>query len=160
MGACRRARRGQRGRSPSARIGRAEAAVGRPSSPRSTYCTGRMRNLSNGPLQGGTHPANPIASPARSINGRPVDRVLRALLLACRSSAAAGKKIARAGKLATGKGSWWGAPRRVQSWHPESPRQSRRRGPSAAYMGQGRHADVGRWSSRQKTTSRRVFAEN
>ena len=64
MRACRRARRGQRRRSPSARIDRAEAAVGRHCSPRSTYCTRQTRHHINGPLAGGTHLATPIATPA------------------------------------------------------------------------------------------------
>jgi len=72
MRACRRARRGQRRRSPSARIDRAEAAVGRHCSLRSTYCTRQTRHHINGPLEGGTHLAAPTATPARSINGRSV----------------------------------------------------------------------------------------
>ena len=103
------------------------------------HCTGQTRHHINGSLEGGTYLAIPIAHLARSIKGMPVDRVLCALLLACRPSAAAGKKIARAGKLATGKGSWWGTPRRVQSWHRESPRQPRRRGPSDAHVALGGH---------------------
>ena len=54
-------------------------------------------------VESGTHLATPTATQARSMKGMPVDRVLYALVLACRSSAAAGKQIASAGKLATGR---------------------------------------------------------
>ena len=57
-------------------------------------------------------------------------------------SAAERKQVAKAGKLATGKGSRWGAPRVVRNRPPPSSPLSRHQGRRAAARGRGSHRKV------------------